>query len=207
MPGWCRARCCRTGRRPGNDGALTSFIDSVPRRTTHVFLPRNARQSITAVRLLSEDGMPNKIIYPTNIRSVTAYANGAVDFGIFNGCFGPNEKIKASDIDFTVELNSYFLHGEFKPTGAVPLRGQMLALENRAKDDRTTVFLAWHESGMPTSYQILGLMDSPRRPCNVEGLRKVFNAWATHMLSLPRLADLDRSHLTGWLPTGSQVRS
>ena len=120
------------------------------------------------------------------------------DFGWLNGCF-TNPKIKASDVDLLVEVHGYFLHGECKPTGAWPDRGQMIALEQRARDDRTTVVLLWGQPGNPEAYQILDLMAYPVA-CDRESFREVAMAWDQHVRSLPAAPALDRSHLSGWLP-------
>jgi len=120
------------------------------------------------------------------------------DFGWLNGCF-TNPKIKASDVDLFVEVNGYFLHGECKPCGVFPSLGQMIALEQRARDDRTTVVLLFGQSGRPEQYQFLGLMEAPT-DCDTESFRDVVKAWDQHVRSLPRAPLLARDHLAGWLP-------
>jgi hypothetical protein len=67
-----------------------------------------------------------------------AYAKTLWDYAFTNGCFPRG--IRATDIDFMVEINGHFLFGEFQKPNKQASKGQRLALARLAQKAFVTVF-------------------------------------------------------------------
>lgn len=110
------------------------------------------------------------------VESMKRFVDALWNWDILGGCF-TNPRVKVSDIDGTVELNSHFLYLECKGIGVAMPVGQAIAFERRAEDGRSTVIYVWGDRDRPEAYQVVGVMPRPE-PCDTRSLRRLVKAWA-----------------------------
>jgi hypothetical protein len=122
-----------------------------------------------------------------NLRSRTAYAERAWDWGFLNGCFA-RPRIRPTDLDGIVEQNGRFLVLEAKPAGASidENSGQGRLLTALAALPGFTVLVLYGEPSEPVAMQN---WPGQRISATAEDARRFARDWsAGRDLCLPRAA-------------------
>ena len=125
------------------------------------------------------------------LKSFDSYIKNAADFAPLQAILDQRgEPSGFCDIDQAKERSCRLLLIEWKAPGVEVTRGQMILFEHLARMGLTTPLILWGSAGIPSAFQIVGMMDRPA-PIDLEGLADLVASWGHWATGcgMPRVAD------------------
>lgn len=135
------------------------------------------------------------------IRNQAQYDRGIWDWSFLQGCFGANSRITPTDIDGCIERHGKFLYIETKRPGIEVPAGQMIVLQQLARQGDTVLIVHGEQNQVQHIAKLTAYEERHYADANNETLRQIvadWYAWADGQTDIPaphKMAKLLRTRM------------